>query len=518
MPNEESYLDESLRKIAKGAGVSFIGAFIGMGLGYLSRMIIARWLGASDYGLIALGYAALMIGATLSLVGLPVGIQRFVSFYKGKGDKGRIKGTILGALKISFPLSLVFAILFFFYADWISIHVFHSHELIPVLRIFAIAIPFLVLADNIIHATIGFQDVKYRVYVTDLFQNIFKLGAIVALLALGFGVIGAAWGWALAIILTPFLAFYFLEKKVFPILNTKVKAISIDKELLSFSWPLIFTMVASMMMGWMDTLMLGYFLTASAVGIYNVALPTARLLTVAVKSIGVLFIPVASELYARNRKDELKSIYKVVTKWTLLIALPGFLLMALFSESIIRILFGAEYVGGATALSILAFAFFISSVLGPANYVLQTYGRTRIIMNGYFIGAGVNFVLNLLLIPIYDIRGAAIATGFSFSLVNIIYLFSVWQIGKIQPFRMGHLKPVFASIISVLVVYGLTKYFAGEALPILIAMLFVFIILYFFLLLIFKSFEEEDLMIMKVIEERSGIKSELPRRIIKRFL
>ncbi len=228
MPNEEPDLDESLRKIAKGAGISFSGAFLGLGLGYLSRMIIARFLGASDYGLIALGYAVLMIGTSLALVGLPSGIQRFVSFYKGKGDKGRIKGTIIGALKISFPLSLVFAFLFFFYADWISVYVFHEPELTQVLKIFAIAIPFLVLADNIIYATIGFQEVKYRVYVTDLFQNIFKLVAIVTLLVLGFGVLGAAWGWVLAIVLTPFLAIYFLEKIVFPVFNTKVKTISVN--------------------------------------------------------------------------------------------------------------------------------------------------------------------------------------------------------------------------------------------------------------------------------------------------
>lgn len=48
MPNED-FLGESLRKIAKGAGISFIGAFIGVGLGYLSRRIIARFLGALDY-------------------------------------------------------------------------------------------------------------------------------------------------------------------------------------------------------------------------------------------------------------------------------------------------------------------------------------------------------------------------------------------------------------------------------------------------------------------------------------
>ena len=193
------------------------------------------------------------------------------------------------------------------------------------------------------------------------------------------------------------------------------------------------------------------------VGIYNVALPTSRLITAATKSIAVLFVPVASELDARGKEQELISIYKAVTKWVLSLALPGFLLMALFSESILMIMFGAEYVGGATALSILAFALIISSVLGPANYVLQTYGKTRIVMKGYFIDAGVNFILNLLLIPLYGINGAAIATGFSFVLVSVIYLVSVWQIGKIQPFRLNHLKPAFASIISVLVVYGLAE-------------------------------------------------------------
>jgi len=516
--SDRDRLDESLRTIAKGAGVSFIGAFIGLGLGYLSRIIIARWLGAEDYGLISLGYAAMTICATLSLVGLPAGIQRYVSFYKGKGDKGRIKGTILGALKISFPMSLIFAFVFFFYADWISIRFFHSPELTPIFKIFAIAIPFLALTNNIISATIGFQNVRYRVYVIDLFQNIFKLVVIVSLLVLGFGVMGVAWGWVLAIVLMPFLAFYLLEKRVFSVFNTEVEAIFIDRELFSFSWPLIFTAVAGMVMSWMDILMLGYFSSASVVGIYNVALPTAMLLLVVPKSIGLLFVPVASELYARNKEQELRGIYTIITKWVLSLALPGFLLMTLFSESIIRVMFGVDYIGGAVPMSILAFAFFLYALFGNANAVLQVYGKTKMILNCYFIGAGVNFILNLLLIPMYGINGAAIATGFSYALMGVLYMFFVWRIAKMQPFRLNHIKPVYASIISVLAVYGITKYFMVGSLPALIVMLFVFFILYFFLLLILKSFEEGDLVIMRAIDERLGMKSDWVRKIIQKFI
>ncbi len=519
MPNEE-YLNESLRKIAKGAGIGFTGTFIGMALGYLSRMVIARFLGASDYGLISLGFAAMTIAATLSMVGLAAGIKRYVPFYKGKGDKGRIKGTILGALKISFPLSIIFALLFFFNADWISYHVFSEPELTPILRIFSIAIPFMVLSRNFIATTVGFQDLRYRVFVNDLFQNIFKLIAIVTFLALGFGVIGAAWGWVLAIILMPFVLFYFLEKKVFPLFNTKVKvkAISVKKELLLFSLPLVFAGWAGLVMNWIDTLMLGYFSTAEAVGIYNAAMPTARLLRTFLGSFGAIFMPVVAELYSRNAITDLKRTYSIVTKWVFSLVLPAFLLMGLFSTWILKILFGSEFVAGATALSILAFGYLIICVVGPTGQILQAYGRTEIIMGGSLFSAGLNFGLNYLLIPIYGVLGAAVATGSSLALMNLLYLFFVYRIAKVQPFKRTYLKPLCASMLSLSLVYLITKYIIGVNLFILIGMFFVFLVIYFFLLLLMKSFEEEDLMVMRAIDQRLGTRTDLPRKIIKRFL
>jgi len=518
MPNEESYLDESLRKIAKGAGIGFFGIFIGTALGYFSRMIIARFLGASDYGLISLGFAAMSIAATLSLIGLPRGIQRYVSFYKGKEDKGRIKGTIVSALKISLPLSLFFALIFFFGADWISANIFHETDLTPVLRIFAIAIPFWVLARIFNSGTIGFQEIKYKVYTEFIFKDSFKLIAIVTFVALGYGVVGAAWGWVLAIILTPFLAFYFLEKKVFPIFNTKIKAIPTDRELFSFSWPLIFVGIAGIVMGFMDTLMLGYFCTSYEVGIYNAALPTAQLITMPGLAFASIFMPVITELYAREKYDELKGTYSAVTKWILSLAFPIFLLMALFADDIIKILFGAEYVIGAEALVILAFGFFISTVLARASGIITAFGRTRITMGCYLTGAVANFCLNLYLIPLFGIKGATMATALSLVFLGVLYFISAYRISKMQPFKLNHLKPAFSAIVAVLIVYSLTKYLIGVSFFVLIVMFLVFLALYFLFLLLIKAFDEHDLMIMRAIDQRLGTKSDWIREIIKRFL
>jgi len=56
----------------------------------------------------------------------------------------------------------------------------------------------------------------------------FQAGGDYRLILLGFGVTGAAWGWVLAIVLMPFLALYFLERKVFSVLSPEVRAVPKD--------------------------------------------------------------------------------------------------------------------------------------------------------------------------------------------------------------------------------------------------------------------------------------------------
>ena len=518
MPDEESFLDVSLRKIAKGAGFALIGTLIGRAFGYGSRIVIARFIGVDGYGLISLGFAALTMAAALAAIGLPSGITRYVSFYKGKEDARRIKGTIISAIKMNFPISVIFALLLFFGADWISIHVFHDANLTPILRIFSIAVPFLVLARDLLSATVGFQEMRYNVYTENIFNEVLKLGAIVILVTLGFGVIGAAWGWVLAIVLMPFLAFYFLEKKVFPIFNTKIKAISTEKELFAFSWPLIFVGMAGIVMGFMDTLMLGYFCSAYEVGIYNAALPTAMLIRMPVTALASIFGPVITELYSREKYDDLRDTYSTVIKWVLSLSFPAFLLMALFSDDVIKILFGAEYATGAEALVILAFGFFISTVLARASDIISASGRTKITMGCYLTGSVANFCLNLYLIPLFGINGAAMATALSSVFMAILYFIFAYRISKLQPFELNHLKPAFSAFVAVFIVYALTKYLIGVSFFSLVVMFLVFLALYFLFLLLIKAFDEHDLVIMRAIDQRLGTKSDWIRKIIQRFL
>ncbi|MBP2029950.1 O-antigen/teichoic acid export membrane protein [Methanohalophilus levihalophilus] len=511
------HLSNSLKTIIRGSGIGFIGVFFGTFIGYISRMLIAQFLGPDGYGLISLGYSVMMISATISLMGLSTGVQRYIAYYSGKGDERRLKGTIVSSLKIIVPMSIFSMGVVLVGSDWISSNIFHEDNLKPVLIVFSIGIPFWTLSTFFNSIYIGFHQIKYQVYTMYLFKDSAKLLMILILLLLGYDVLGAAIGWIIAVIGMTILSFYFLTKKVLSPSIEKVKAISVDKELYYFSFPLIFAGLASLITGWTDTFMLGYFATSSEVGIYNAALPTSQLLRMVLSPIGQILFPVLATLYAERKLRHLGNIYSIVTKWIFSIVFPGFLLMVLFSNDILAILFGEAYVSGANALAILAFGVFISATVGPAQQIITVYGKTKTIMWGSSFTAIINIILNFLLIPLYGVSGAAIATSISITLVSIFHLIFAYRIGGTHPFRNSFIKPFVSALFAIIIVFEVSQRLNQSSFVALIFGTILFGIVYLLLIYLTKGFEEEDLMLLSDLNEKLNIKASWITKAINKF-
>ncbi len=115
------------------------------------------------------------------------------------------------------------------------------------------------------------------VYTDRILSNFFKLTFIIIFGLLGFGIIGLAMGNTLGVFFTFLISIYFLEKRVFSIRNA-IKPIFLKKEIIFFSAPLMLSSLMHSILARVDTLMIGYFRTASEVGVYNAAIPTSQLL------------------------------------------------------------------------------------------------------------------------------------------------------------------------------------------------------------------------------------------------
>jgi O-antigen/teichoic acid export membrane protein len=294
--------------------------------------------------------------------------------------------------------------------------------------------------------------------------------------------------------------------------------ISIAKELLLFSIPLLLVDVLYLVIGWTDTLMLGYFKTASDVGLYNAANPLAGFISMALSAMLFIYFPVASELYAENREEEMKRIYAVLTKWVCSVTLPLFMVFLLFPEVTMNFLFGSEYILAGAALQILALGFFINNLMGPSGATLTAMGKTRFLMWATLAAAGMNICLNVLLIPILGIVGAAIASMFTMISINIIRSAKLYSISGMHSLSKNLLKPILLSIILIIAIYLAAKSFLTVTFWMLPLLFILFAILYGLSLLFTKSFDQEDINMLLTMEKKMGINFIRMKNLLKRFV
>ena len=514
-------VNQSLQKIAKGTGIIFIGTIIGMLLAFVSRVIIVRYTTQTEYGIFSLALVLLNIFAVISTLGLQRGVTRQIAFFRGKKDSKKVSGIVKSSIQIALVASIFFSIFLFFLSDIISVKAFHSPQLSTPLKIFAVAIPFSVLIAIFTSIFQGFDRVEPNVYFQNILRNVLLLPLLGIVILFGLSFIDVVYAYLASIALTC-IAFAVYAAKKLPISvkgEKNTNADSMRKELLFFSLPLLAVSILGMVMTWTDTLMLGYFKTPDVVGLYNAALPLAQLIPIVLGSMGFLYVPIASQLYSQNLMNEMRRNYAILTKWMFSLTLPLFLIIFLFPETVLNILFGSRYIQADTALQILALGMFIHTFLGLNGATLMTAGKTRFLMWTSLTGAIMNITLNIFLIPPLGIIGAAIASASSLAMINSLNSTRLYLLFRIHPFTKNYIKPILTSVLLVFIIFTFVKSVVSIIPFWLLLMLFIiFLGAYGLSILLTKSFDKEDIMMLLAIEERLGVDLASIKKILKKFI
>ena len=517
MTNTET-LDESLKAVAKGAGIIFVGTIIGKILGMVNTILLARFLEPSKYGLFSLGLTVVEILAIIGVFGLTSGVVRFIPYYHAKNRDDKVKCTIRFSLKFSLILSVILAIVLFLLSDQIACLVFKDNRLKFVLQIFSITLPFYTINQITPIIFRGFGNAKYRVLTQDIMLRIIKISAFILFVYFGYLLYGALAAFTVGAIVTLGISLYVVQKKLFPIFgsNIKTKDVSVGKELLSFSWPLVIGSFLYIFYAQMDRLLLGFFKTSEDIGIYAVAFQISYLVTFVIFSFAFLFLPIMSALYSKKKIQDFSSLYKSTTRWIFLITLPLFLFLVFFPEEIILLLFGSLYISGTIVLRILSLAFFISTLGGLAFDVLIAMGKTKFIMITQGTGAVTNIALNVLLIPPFGIKGAAIGTACSLIIMIIMELIIIYHLIRFHPYDRQYLK-ISAIAISIMLLIIMTIHLFIDQIPCWSVLIIfpIYFVLYMAFVIKSKCLQYEDVMILKSIQEKVGIRLKFLDRLFK---
>ncbi len=197
---------------------------------------------------------------------------------------------------------------------------------------------------------------------------------------------------------------------------------NIAKSLFRDSWPLMFSSLAVTIYMKVDKIILKVMLGDAAVGLYDAAVRLCEgwyFIPVAISSSLFPAIISARKISRRLYDSRLQKLYDLLAWISILIAIP----VSLFSRQIVQFLYGIKFIEAAPVLMIYIWAG-VPVFLGAANsQYLITENYTKISFARTLAGMIINIALNIILIPIYGIKGAAIATLISYTAATFFILF-----------------------------------------------------------------------------------------------
>ena len=221
---------------------------------------------------------------------------------------------------------------------------------------------------------------------------------------LGYGVAGLAGGLVIGMIVASIIELRFLDLQLARFTWHHMKSLS------TFSFWLFLTASGSMVYSYADTVMIGYFMNNSDVGVYRVVLQFTSIAALATTSLYATLWPKVSRW---GKIGEIRSIENSLSKamiYGLLFPIPICVGGVLLGDKLLYYFYGAEFANGYSVLIVLI----IVQIISVFQHFFLTYLSALDMQKNAFkvtsISATINIVLNAALIPMIGILGAAIAT------------------------------------------------------------------------------------------------------------
>ena len=469
-----------VQTIFKNMSWLLISQIIASICGFIWTILMARYLGVSNYGIF--GFATSLTGILAITVDLGVNthIVRHISTDYDSAPK---------YLGNAIPLKSIFSIGCII-LTLIILLLLKSDELV-------ITVTLLFTIEMIIKSYIGLLNGSFQAFEEGKYQgigntilNILLLIFILIAIFTDLGLIGIAISYILANFIVLVYEYYVLDKHI-----TKPK-FELDKEFCKnitlISIPFAITGLLYTIYYSIDVVMLTNMVGSYATGIYNATYKLISVLTLFYSVYTAVIFPVMSKFFKNDESMLLISFEKSI-KYLMLVIIPLAVATMFYSTDIIHLIYGHEYDAASSVLSILIWTVCLLFISGACNTLLNASHQERTVTKIYAIAAVFNIVLNFFMIPYLSYNGAAITTVLSDVLIVIIQAYVIY--------RLGHRpnKKLYSDLIKIIIgsiVLGIALYFLNINMWLAIP---VGIIIYLAAVWALRLFDSDDTYVIKEI-------------------
>lgn len=395
-----------------------------LGLGFLLTLVLARALSPTGYGAYSYVLALITLAAVPAQMGVPEVVVRETAKFHLDENWSALKGlwrwsllAVLTAATVAVTIS---------YICYLSYEPIARTEYISIVFWSFFLLPLMALASLRGAMLSGLR----RVLIGQLPDNILRPACLIILViftllsgaeispdkVMFYHVIAAA---------AAFLIGAFLLFKLAPIEIRRSRISGSDSSNWTKSaFPLALISGMYIVNQQLDILFLGWLGSAEDIGIYKVVSQMGMFVIFGQQMVRGVMSPEISRYWAKNNLEDLEQLVRYSGKISFCIALFVCAVFFLGGRQLLGLLFGSEYAVGFLAMVILCIGQLINASFGSVGNILSMTGNANSSLMALSVSMIINCLLNMVLIPIWGLEGAACATTISM----VIWNFLLWRV------------------------------------------------------------------------------------------
>ncbi|MCU4975355.1 flippase [Halobacteria archaeon AArc-m2/3/4] len=415
-------------------------------------VFLTRTLGAETYGIFALAVSICAFSRLFSELGIAPSAARYVAGFKDT-QPGAASIVVRESLTFAVVAAVTVSLLLVVSADWIGA-LLDEPALSGVILVGAGYVAFYSLHRYNRTLLQGFEKVAGSAKL-HVMEAIFTGLCVIVVVLYEPSAMAAMFGYTVGFGAVALVGLYLVNVAHKPANTTSLSRSEIRLQILKYNVPLSVTRLSNEIDRQVDILLVGYLLNPLAVAFYMIGKEISRLIGVPAASIGFALSPTYGAIKATGNVDRAASIYEESLNNVLIFYIPACLGIALIAETMILNVFGDEYVGAITVVQILSLFIFFEGLAYISSEALDYLGRARTRALIYSIAAVSNFCLNLVLIPMIGVEGAAIATVITHGTYSLLTVYLVYTE---LSFSFSTVRRNFVRVLTVSLLMGVAVY------------------------------------------------------------
>ncbi len=407
------------------AGTIFIIRVVSAAMAYLSQILLARWMGGSDYGVYVYVWTWVLLLGSMMDFGISASAQKIIPEYRTSGEHALLRGFLSGSRWLTFAVSsivsLLLAVTVKMLSPWID-----AGEMVP-LYIGCLTLPAFVVANTQDGIARSHDWMRLGLMPQFIVRQSLIIGFTAGAVALGFhlGAAAAMLASASAVWIAMIGQMLVLNRRLDGHIAPGAKAYDF-RGWLAISLPILLVEGFYLLLSYTDVLVLQQFRPSEEVGVYFAVVKTLALVSFIHYAMSATTAHRFAEYHAQGDSRRLSAYVAHAIKWTFWPSLAATALLLVFGRPILW-LFGPQFVGGYDIMFVAAIGLVVRSAIGPVERLLNMLGHQHICALAYALAFVMNVALCVALVPRYGGHGAAAATSVSLSFETILLFWIVRQ-------------------------------------------------------------------------------------------